>query len=343
MGGARYFWKVLLTAFGVIALHFGVLMTVQSRIPAEYWIREFKIVKHWQIAQMHSPKLVFLGGSSTLFGIDAAQVEKALGVPAYNYGLHAGLRLEDLLELARGSLQPGDVLVISLEPPYYGAQGMGWTEWQLRNELAWNHQAFDRLPFLQRLLDCASASNPQLSFDILHACFLPMLDPKSLRPRDRAMAPESVILARYQARKRPAKEFAFDVSDLDEHGDILNATGKSGPLPAVFLPNQPSVIQPDVKLALKDFVGDMRRLGVSVYFDYTPYLVAKPPGVNWRDAELVFDAEIHSIGSEVLETRDRFFYPRSLLFDNPLHLNTQGRSLRTQRLIEAIRPKIPHQ
>jgi len=340
MGGARYFQKVLLTALGVVALHFGILLTVRSRIPAEYEVREFEVVKHWQVEQMGSPKIVFIGGSATLFGIDAAQVEKTLGMPAFNYGMHAGLRLEDLMDNARRSLKPGDMLVMSLETPYYGAQGTDWTGWQLRNELAWNHEAFDALPLFRRLLICAGASNPQLSFDLCQACFLSKTDPKRLRAREQEMVPEAAILSRYQVRKGISKEYAFNVSDIDGNGDILHATGMTGPLPALFPPTQPCAIQKDVKAALAGFLVEMRERHVSVYFDYTPYIVEKPPGADWKEAEAIFDGEIRSLGSEVLERRDRFFYPRRLLFDSALHLNTEGREMRTKELIEALRPKI---
>jgi hypothetical protein len=249
--------------------------------------------------------------------------------------------LQDLLEEARRSLNSGDVLVLSLEPPYYGTRGTAWTGWQLRNSLAWNHDAFDVLPFFQRLVICARASNPQLSFDLCSSCFDWMVDRNILQLREQATAPDAAIVTRYLAAKGTAKDFQFDISNLDERGDILHAEGRRGPLrPPIFSPTQPAAIRADVKALLLEFLAEMRGRQVSSYFDYTPYWVQKASGADWRKAEAIFDDEVRSLGSEVLERRDCFFYPRRLLFDNELHLNTEGRELRTKSIIDALRPKV---
>ena len=340
MRGARYLRRLWLIALALMAVHFTIILTVRSRLPAEYWVREFKMVKRFQASRMASPKIVFLGGSATLFGIDAAAVEKALGVPALNNGLMAGMRLEDLLAEARRNVKQGDVLVLSLEPPYYDALGTGWTAWQLRNALGWDPESFDRLPLFQRLLAAFGASNPQLSFDLCQAAWQKKHSPKTLRRREQAMAPESEIAARYLAHQGASKEFAFEIWNLDDHGDILHADHGTKPLPAPFAPNLPGRIQPAVQKLLAAFLSEMRARQVSVYFDYTPYLVEKPAGDAWKQSETLFESGLRDLGGEVLETRDHFFYPRRLLFDNELHLNTEGRALRTQSLIEALRPKL---
>lgn len=73
------------------------------------------------------PRLVFVGGSGVHYSVDAAEVERQLGIPSINFGLHAGLGLDPILTLALESVRPGDIVVLI---PEYGVladpEGSGW-------------------------------------------------------------------------------------------------------------------------------------------------------------------------------------------------------------------------
>lgn len=65
--------------------------------------------------RIHSPKVIIIGGSSVLYGINAAQLSEAWGVPVLNYGVHAGLPLNYILHKAREFINPGDFVILCLE------------------------------------------------------------------------------------------------------------------------------------------------------------------------------------------------------------------------------------
>jgi hypothetical protein len=60
------------------------------------------------------PRIILVGGSNVSFGIDAELMQRTLGIPVINDGLHAGLGLSPLREL-QDYLRDGDVVIISLE------------------------------------------------------------------------------------------------------------------------------------------------------------------------------------------------------------------------------------
>src|SRR4051794_11320917 len=74
------------------------------------------------------PRLVLVGGSGTLYGIDAELIERKTGVPTVNFGTHAGLGLRYLLTRARRELRPGDRVLLAPEYELLADDGGGHFE-----------------------------------------------------------------------------------------------------------------------------------------------------------------------------------------------------------------------
>jgi len=336
-------YLVKLAAVVVIMMvgHYVILFTIRTPIPAEYWVREFIVVKQYQAAAMPSPKLIFAGGSFTLFGIDAVEVQRSLGLPAINLGLHAGMRLEDHLAEVSLAAKPGDVVVLSLEPAYYNYYTYRWNGWDLRNAIAWDHASLDSLPFGRRLQLFVESSDISISLDLVETGIIEHFFPTSLRRRQEALGPDQAIIARYLAEQGKSPVFVFDISNLDSNGDMLNTEGTTIALEGKKTsPMEPASISPYAESVLVPFLEEMKNRQVRVFFDYTPYMLSLKPGEEWKESEVAFSGEIRRIGGELLEQRDAFFYPNSLFFNSYLHLNAQGREKRTQTLIEALRHKL---
>ncbi len=64
-------------------------------------------------------KLVFVGGSSCAFQIDAGLLTREYDLPSVNMGMHAGTGAPGLLALGLSVLSPGDTLVLSMEPTLF--------------------------------------------------------------------------------------------------------------------------------------------------------------------------------------------------------------------------------
>ncbi len=79
------------------------------------------IDKEKLLRETPSPKIVFLGGSNIAFGMDCERVERELGRPTINMGVHAGLGVAYQLQEAAPGLRSGDVFI--LVPEYDQAFG----------------------------------------------------------------------------------------------------------------------------------------------------------------------------------------------------------------------------
>ena len=132
-----YVFRTIAVASIYLTVHFLVCLFLPSPIAAEYWIRELIVVKQMLAGSIgFSPRIIFLGGSSTLFGIDAQVVATETGLPAMNMGLQAEMRLDRLLSVGEAMVRRGDVLVLPLEQGLYSCDKQAWDDWQLRNALA---------------------------------------------------------------------------------------------------------------------------------------------------------------------------------------------------------------
>lgn len=78
------------------------------------WIR-LLYEKKRELAASPESKVFFVGGSATHFGVNASLASRQLGVPCLNYGSHAGLTLDFLLNEADLSIRPGDLVVLNIE------------------------------------------------------------------------------------------------------------------------------------------------------------------------------------------------------------------------------------
>lgn len=73
------------------------------------------VIKHKRLQEAASPRLILIGGSNLLFGIDSKMIEQQLPYHPVNMGLIGGLRLDYIVNEIEETLRAGDVVVMSLE------------------------------------------------------------------------------------------------------------------------------------------------------------------------------------------------------------------------------------
>jgi hypothetical protein len=332
----RYLTGVFLTAGIYLAVHFSVCLYVPAPIPAEYWMGESISLKRTMAEAVPSPRVLFLGGSSTLFGIDAARVGNSLGIPALNLGMHAGMRLERVLDVGNETARRGDVVVLALEKVYYGCDRGPWSRWQLRNSLAWDRAYFGRLPLGERVRAVFSGGGPALMFEILGEKIGANLEPEAYSERLRALESPQALWSIYRSGKLRTGDFSYSAFNLDGNGDMLNTVGPPYAGPGVPA-DEPGAVCPAVREQLAGFVEGMRGRGVRVIFAHTPYLVDSEPAPGWKAAEAAFSGDIASLGAKLLDRREELFLPRDSFLNTPTHLNAAGRRRRTDILIADLR------
>ena len=112
-----------LLALGVTAtafcLNLGVPNTEISR-----WTFEINQKKQSLAEQTSAPKLLLVGGSATLFGISAKEIQEQTGYPTINFATHAALGTTYILHLVEQAAKPGDTVLLALEYELYNSGKM---------------------------------------------------------------------------------------------------------------------------------------------------------------------------------------------------------------------------
>jgi hypothetical protein len=122
MGSGKGIWVRYLAALGaavaawLIFAFAGLALWLQPGSEAR-WVAALYRQKEDIARTISSPKILVAGGSSALFGIEAAGIEESTGIPAVNFSTHAGLGLPYLLHRGARVLRSGDLLLLSIEYP----------------------------------------------------------------------------------------------------------------------------------------------------------------------------------------------------------------------------------
>jgi hypothetical protein len=82
-------------------------------------------VKHQRLASAPPPRMILIGGSNLLFGIDSLMIEAQTDYHPVNMGLMRSLRLDYILNEVDGELRAGDLVIISLEYSTLNGEAMG--------------------------------------------------------------------------------------------------------------------------------------------------------------------------------------------------------------------------
>jgi hypothetical protein len=275
--------SIIAVAATYLAIHFGVCLYLPAPIAAGYWVNEMILVKRALADSAPSPRIVALGGSSTLFGIDAQEITTRTNISTMNMGLHAAMRLERLLDIGAQMARPGDIFVLPLEYTFYDCSEILWTDWQIRNMLAWNRTYFDDMPLRARLNGVFTAGGLELPATILVANIGSLVRPQNFIERRSALAPAADILKRYQSDQRRTENFAYSAYNIDHNGDILNNRGtryKSAGVPAT----EPGAVCPQVAEILQRFAASLKDKAARVFVAHAPYLVDGAPAPGWQEA-----------------------------------------------------------
>ena len=258
-----------------------------------------------------SPRIILIGGSNVSFGIDAELMQRVLGIPVINDGLHAGLGIAPLRELEE-YLRPGDIIIISIEYNMFSYKSI------MQGDLAFLSDWIEYSPRRVRYL-----SDPWKEAPSIYAT---MLQRKVNREVNRFMLGGSLDEMRD----------VFIGTKFDANGDFIghlqaeSTRPKKIPDVAYLAPT----LQEDIFIFLKQFDQMARAKGVKTYFE--------PPASRKTNCEITGEGVMANFYEQFKERLSiplitppsEVCLPDKYFFDTPYHLNAEGRQLRTQRLLE---------
>lgn len=87
------------------------------------------IEKDMLLKKTRSPKIIFIGGSNIAFGLDSEKIHKTLGMPVVNMGLYGNLGLNFMLQSSKPYINSNDIVVLIPEyEHFYGDFSYGKKE-----------------------------------------------------------------------------------------------------------------------------------------------------------------------------------------------------------------------
>jgi hypothetical protein len=86
------------------------------------WTRAIDAGARAHAAGIREPKVLIVGGSSVLFGIDEDSLAARVGRPVVVYGLHAAMGIDVIAELSVDLIRAGDVVLLVPELPGFWAE-----------------------------------------------------------------------------------------------------------------------------------------------------------------------------------------------------------------------------
>jgi len=106
-----------LLVFGATVTAFYLNLGVPTNLSS--WTFELNQKKRALATQASSPKLLLVGGSATLFGISAKEIQSDTGYRAINLGTHAALGPTYILREAQRAAKSGDAVLLVFEYELY--------------------------------------------------------------------------------------------------------------------------------------------------------------------------------------------------------------------------------
>jgi len=276
-------------------------------------------IKHKRLQTAHSPRLILLGGSNLLYGIESEQIKSRTGYEPVNMGMIGGLRLEYSLREIEQNVHQNDLIVLSLEYP--------------------------------TLLTNASRANPQVLMRLLWSRpdNWQNLAMEHWRLLTDAGAQQQLSIALRKAidnifvnkKKNSYKSFI----KFNKYGDLITyrksnqkRIGKSqGVIPKKF-----RIEKLDKNITrLNNFYNFCLQHGAKVVFTHPP--VPEKRFINRQTvAEKIHNRLQDKLKIPIITTQKCMVFPNEDFINISYHLHGEAISTRTERLIESILYYLKH-
>ncbi len=289
-----------------------IIISAAFLIPPQYGDTFVGILdeKYERLTSLEDEKIVLVGGSSLVFGLESEYIEKYMGMPVVNFGLYAALGTKVMLDLSKSGINEGDIVIIA---PELDAQTMSLY--------------FNAETTLQ-----AADGNPAM---LLHT------DSANWGELISSMFAFSSKKYEYMKNGAPNPEGVYNSKNFNEYGD-LEYTREENIMELYYDPNKEivldgSILDDEFLDYLNDYIAFCKRKGASVYFSYCPMnMLAISDDID-EYAIADFEKELkNSLECDVISYIEDYIMLPEYFYDSNFHLNDAGSLWRTLRLCEDL-------
>lgn len=252
-------------------------------------------------------KIIFLGGSNVLFGINAKDIENSLQIPTVNFGIHAGFG-NLIFEESKEIIRDGDIVILPLEIDYY------FKEWQTNyiNDCIASYVISFRKDLYKKL----NLSNKMYCIRFLYCKYLFLRKPSQIKNKENDPYSTKawndsgdIILKREQKDNFTAARQYRVLSEED--------------FKAVLVPNS----------QIKRFLKYLKNKNVKIYFMAPVLIESKESKLNTIALEEIFS----KLNTNYFKNIEENIYPINYFYDTDYHLTSFAAQKRTEQIIKQLK------
>lgn len=329
-----------ITAAGIAAIYWTAFnYQFGAPIPASYDVANWLILKENIAKNTPGERILFVSDSNILFGLNSDTVEKELGKPVINMGLHGGLPLDWILNVALRNARSGDTVVFPLVWGYYLKDYKEPNFWITDQIIAWDRSYFDDLSLTRKLPYIKSISIPS----IYHNIELKIKKEEVLKANPlRYLPPPNVVLDEYEKTSGMQTAFSYTYVNMNRHGDMKHTCGQIAPATGAdyFMAKNSTVNQEAIAL-LSHVIQELRERGVTSYVTAPVQVDDITTRSDWYQ-KIIADiwTDLKAAKIPVLGNQTSFFFPPNDFFNTNFHLNCESTEERSERLVNLLKPKL---
>ena len=308
-------WIRFLAFLLIFALPIVAIGTVVFALPAQFeetFLGEFDR-KVERLYAAEGEKIIFVGGSSLAFGLDAKLLSETLQRPVINFGLYATLGTKVMLDYSKKAIEAGDIVVLAPE--------MNAQTWSLyfNAEAMW--QAVDGHFGLLRYLD--SEDVPAMLGGVW----------KFAASKLKYMSADMNDLGIYSASS--FDDYGFIRYNRDKDYNTMTGGVDAG-MPIDF---DTAMISEDFIEYVNDYIAYAQKKGATVYLSACPMNeAALAADLTMEDLENYVAFLNDNFDCEILGDPNNMIYRTGYFYDSNFHLNSAGATVHTRQLALDLAP-----
>jgi len=324
-------------AFG--AYYCAFVYQLGAPIPASYDVANWISLKENTAQNTAGHRVLLIGDSSGVFGMDSPQLEKELGRPVVNMTLHGGLPLDWITNFAERNVRSGDIVIMPLAWPYYFRDFDTPEDWMIDQIVAWDRDYFDSMSLLKKL-KYLSAVNPQRLYDNLK---IKIKAKKTLKnfPLRKILSPQEALKQYQEQYGGSTTQFSYSYLNMNKYGDMLNTCGNVTSAISSLQVAPDSKVNTKALQLLKETAKNIASLGGTLYI--VPSITVSDSQSQQPHYEQALNSMLNQVkasGVNVLGEAKEFYFPPEAFFDTNFHLNCSYRSARTKALANILKPEL---
>ena len=303
--------KAIIAVFLLLAIAVSIIFTAVLMMPEQFddlYLGELAD-KYARLRSFDDEnKIIVIGGSSVAFGINSQVMEKYLDMPVVNFGLYGPLGTTIMMDLARGHINEGDIVVLA---PETDNQTMSMT---FNGEGVWE----------------SCDSDFTMLFKIRFHNWDDMLGSFWVYAQKKLQ---------FFHLGKASPDGVYDHDSFNEYGDIIyqriGTIMPDGYDPTVPVDLDPSIIEDDYIDYMNDFIDYCYRRGAQVFFSWPPM---NKLGVQQEEEGILEYATYvrENIHCPIISNITDYILHEGYFYDTNYHLNDVGVYVHTANLIQDL-------